>query len=112
MKKMYKKLLLLITITLITACSGNATKDTLQLTAEDSYTKASRLISKARSYKLTVIDAENELSQAAVYIKNKNYHESIISSEKASELASNAVNYYQDELALTKIKASKYARIR
>ena len=112
MKKMYKKLLLLITITLITACSGNATKDTLQLIAEDSYTKASRLISKAWSYKLNVIDAENQLSQAAVHMKNKNYDASIISSQNAGELASNAVNNYQDELALATIKAAKYARTR
>jgi len=109
---MYKKLLLLITITLITACSGNATKDTLQLTAEDSYTKASSLISKARSYKLNVIDAENQLSQAAVYIKHENYAASIISSEKAAELASAAFNNYQGKLPLAKIKATKYARTR
>jgi hypothetical protein len=112
MKNMYIKLLLLITITLITACSANATKDTLQLAAEDSYTEASRLISKAWSYNLTVIDAENELSQAAVYIKNKNYDESIISSQHAGDLATNAVNNYQDELTLAKIKAAKHARTR
>ena len=109
---MYKKLLILITITLITACSGNATKDTLQLTAEDSYTKASTLISKAWSYKLNVIDAENQLSQAAVYIKHENYDASLISSKKAAELASAAVNNYQHELSLAKIKAAKYVRTR
>ena len=47
---MYKKILMLAALALITACSENTKNDDLALAAQDSYNEASTLISKAWSY--------------------------------------------------------------
>lgn len=110
---MYKKLLLLAALILITACSSSYKKDDLQINAEDSYSNASTLIGKAKSYQLNVSDAENQLAQAAIQIKEEKYKSSIISSESAANLAADAISQYeqkQDTLTAAKVKATMLAK--
>lgn len=104
---MYKTLLMLGTLVLITACAGNSKDDELLAAAEESYSEASALVSEARSYGLKVTDAENKLAQASVFIKDEKYKDSIVSSEAAGKSASYAISKYkqkQDELAQTEEK--------
>lgn len=110
---MFKRLLILVAFSLITACAGNAVNDDLLQAAEESYNDASTVINKARAYNLKVSDAESNLSQSGILIKQERYDESIASSETAKKLASDAISKYeqeQDELLQAKIKAAKIAR--
>jgi nucleoid-associated protein YgaU len=110
---MYKKLLILTALYLITACAGNSINDDLLQDAEDNYTDAGTMISKARSYNLKVNDAENQLAKSAVLIKEEKYDASISSSKAARKFAADAISKYeqkQDELTQAKIKAAKLAR--
>ena len=107
---MHKRLLIIATLMLISACAGNSKEDEQQLiAAEESYNEAITLINKARSYNLEVDDAESKLSQAGILIKEKKYADSIILSDAASKLAADAIRQYEDEQAQTKIKADKLA---
>ena len=105
---MYKRLLIIATLALISACAGNSKDDEQQLiAAEESYNEAIALINKARSYKLEVDDAESKLSQAGILIKEEKYADSIILSDAAGDLAADAIRQYEDEQA--KIRADKLA---
>ncbi len=110
---MYKKILLLAALVIVTACSENTKNDDLAMAAEDSYNEASTLVSEAKSYGLKIPEAESELAQAAKLMTEEKYVDSITSSENAGKLASDAINKYQqkqDELAQQRIKAANLAK--
>jgi nucleoid-associated protein YgaU len=106
---MYKSLLIAATLLVLTACAGTYKDDDLQITAEDKYKDATTLVDKAKSYNLNVGEAENQLAQAGTQIEEEQYKESIVSSEEARRLASNAIEVYEYAEAKTAedIKAAK-----
>jgi nucleoid-associated protein YgaU len=107
---MYKRLLIIATLALISACAGNSKDDEQQLiAAEESYNEASALINKARSYKLELDDAESKLSQAGILISEEKYADSIILSDAAGDLATDAIRQYEDKQAQAKIRSDKLA---
>jgi len=110
---MYKKLLIVSILFLITSCSGISKNDDARLMAELNFNEANTVVDKAKSYKLNMNEADKKLSQARKLLSDEKYKDSNSYSKSAKKLATEAISNYeqkQDEITQAKIEATKQAK--